>query len=170
MAKVRKNGVKECTINNSQIKMYNGLLENFLTEWMNAKKVINKENYIVTYDDVINTLAQRYANGEFSQWVMTDSDHAQMRCNRPDGLMEFIELYPIGYVRTGVTYQLLDPKEYTDDDLWCYGSVYYTDRKEFDALPLEIKMECVFEATGGFDRIGTPEESMKSWLKFVNTK
>lgn len=126
----------------------------------------------MTYDDVINEIYRKYVNGEFPQWVMTDSDCAQMRRIREDGTIDFIGISELRKGNlAGISYARLDPSKYSDSELWNdYGRFYHTYYGEFKDLPIEVKMEYVFESMIGFNDIGVPEEMMKEWLDFVKTE
>lgn len=126
----------------------------------------------MTYDDVINELYSKYRNGEFPQWTMTDSDYSQIRRIREDGTIDFVGMYELSEGNlAGICYARLDPSKYSESELWkYYGRFYHTHYDEFKDLPIEIKMEYVFESMIGFNDVGAPEEMMKKWLEFVKTE
>lgn len=126
----------------------------------------------MTYGDAINALYRKYINGEFPQWVMTDSDCAQMRRIREDGTIDFVEMRELSKGNlVGISYARLDPSEYSDSELWnYYGRFYHVSYGEFKDLPIEIKLEYVFESMTGFNKIGKPEKMMEEWMEFVKTE
>lgn len=96
----------------------------------------------MTYNDAVNDLVRRYGNGEFKGWTMTDDDNAQMRRVLPDGRFEFI-----AFDNLVIFHNIIDLDDYSDRELWFYGSMYYDTMEEFKAQGGEIMAECVFEQT-----------------------
>ena len=119
----------------------------------------------MTYDEMVDGLVERYRNGEFPGWTMTDDDSAQMRRTLPDGGYEWIDtaLYESGVVLFYETFRFDD---YSEDDWWFYGSAYYK-KSELVALGTDIIAECIFEQTAYPQLCALPEEIMYEYLKIV---
>lgn len=96
----------------------------------------------MTYNDAVNDLVRRYCNGEFPGWVLTDDYDAQMRRILPDGRFEFI-----AFDNLVIFHNIIDLNDYSDGELWFYGSMYYDTMEEFEAQGAEIMAECIFEQT-----------------------
>ena len=96
----------------------------------------------MTYNDAVNDLVRRYRNGEFKGWTMTDDDNAQMRRVLTDGRFEFI-----AFDNLVIFHNIIDLDDYSDGELWFYGSMYYDTMEEFEAQGAEIMAECIFEQT-----------------------
>lgn len=96
----------------------------------------------MTYDDAVNDLVRRYCNGEFKGWVLTDDYNAQMRRILPDGRFEFI-----AFENLVIFHNIIDLEDYSDGELWSFGSMYYDTMEEFEAQGAEVMAECVFEQT-----------------------
>lgn len=129
----------------------------------------------MTYEDIINSLAAKYATPPMSQWkwpawTMTDSDSAQVRRDRLDGRFEFVEMWEAddGYVV--VYHQIINLDDYSDDDLWFYGMLYYPTREEFESQGAEIMAECVFEQTQDVWFCGTPDEAYKKYIEILESE
>ena len=96
----------------------------------------------MTYEEAVNDLVRRYCNGEFKGWVLTDDYNAQMRRMLPDGRFEFI-----AFENLVIFHNIIDLEDYSDGELWFFGSMYYDTMEEFEAQGAEIMAECVFEQT-----------------------
>ena len=96
----------------------------------------------MTYNDAVNDLVRRYCNGEFKGWTMTDDDNAQMRRVLPDGRFEFI-----AFENLVIFHNIINLEDYSEGELWFYGSMYYDTMEEFEAQGAEIMAECIFEQT-----------------------
>ena len=96
----------------------------------------------MTYNDAVNDLVRRYCNGEFKGWTMTDDYNAQMRRILPDGRFEFI-----AFENLVIFHNIINLEDYSEGELWFYGSMYYDTMEEFEAQGAEIMAECVFEQT-----------------------
>jgi len=96
----------------------------------------------MTYNDAVNDLVRRYRNGEFKGWTMTDDDNAQMRRVLTDGRFEFI-----AFDNLVIFHNIINLEDYSEGELWFYGSMYYDTMEEFEAQGAEIMAECIFEQT-----------------------
>lgn len=96
----------------------------------------------MTYDEAVNDLVRRYCNDEFKGWVLTDDYNAQMRRILPDGRFEFI-----AFENLAIFHNIIDLEDYSDGELWFFGSMYYDTMEEFEAQGAEVMAECVFEQT-----------------------
>lgn len=120
----------------------------------------------MTYDDAVNTIVERYRNGEFPGWTMTDPDSAQMRRDRGSGLYEFVELIDAGDVL--FSHDTIDLDNFTEKGLWAYfGSIYYENEHAFKNQGPEIAAECIFESARYCPSYGSPDEMLKLYLKIV---
>lgn len=119
----------------------------------------------MTYDDAVNEIVERYIHEEFPGWTMTDSDSAQMRRMTKDGKFEFID-----FQNLAIFHNVIDLSDYSDGELWFYGSMYYDTQDEFEAQGAEIMAECVFEQTPA-DVFNNEEGDVmamyKKYLKYV---
>lgn len=124
------------------------------------------------YDQLVNELVTMYQNGEFPGWIMTDDDGAQMRRDLPDGTYEFVD---VGMLRTGlglhisVHHAIVDLNDYTQEELWEIGSMYYETEEEFIAQGRPIMAECVFECHSG-TYWGGYDVMRKTYLELANGK
>ena len=96
----------------------------------------------MTYDEAVNDLVLRYCNDEFKGWVLTDDYNAQMRRILPDGRFEFI-----AFENLVIFHNIIDLEDYSDGELWFFGSMYYDTMEEFEAQGAEVMAECMFEQT-----------------------
>lgn len=120
----------------------------------------------MTYDEMVAGLVQRYHNGEFPGWTMTDDDYAQMRRTLPDGRYEFIDTAPWGS-ECVLFHEVFSLDDYSDGELWFYGSAYYKNQDEFMGLGADIMAECVFEQTAHPQLCALPEKIMQEYLKII---
>lgn len=99
-------------------------------------------------DALINKLVAMYRSGEFPGWTMTDDDCAQLRRDIRSGKYEFVD---VGLKRSGcdtdiaVYHAIIDLDDYTRDELWEIGQMYYETEEEFLEQGDAIVAECVFE-------------------------
>ena len=120
----------------------------------------------MTYDKMVGGLVERYHNGEFPGWTMTDDESAQMRRMLPDGRYEWIDTAPCG--SEGVLFhEVFSLDDYSDGELWFYGSAYYDNQDEFMGLGADIMAECVFEQIAHPQLCVLPEKIMQEYLKIV---
>ena len=96
----------------------------------------------MTYDEAVNTILEYYMLGDFPGWTMTDPDSAQMRRITKDGKFEFID-----FQNLAIFHNVINLDDYSDGELWFYGSMYYDTPDEFEAQGAAIMAECVFEQT-----------------------
>ena len=100
------------------------------------------------FDGIVNKLVAMFRNGEFPGWTMTDDDCAQLRRDIRSGKYEFVD---IGLKRTGfktdvaVFHGIIDLDDYTHEELWEIGQMYYETEEEFFGQGDAIVAECVFE-------------------------
>lgn len=122
----------------------------------------------MTYDDAVNKIVECYRNGEFPGWTMTDSDSAQMRRVK-DGRYEFVEMLYVNGTKNTVAFyhEFIDLDDYTEGELWFYGSLYYADKEEFEGFGADIAAECVYEQTRSIDALGSPDKMLELYLKNV---
>lgn len=129
---------------------------------------------LMTYDDMLNLISKMYDCGLFPDWVMTDLDHCQMRRDRKDGKFEFIEVFSWPLGKTGAAFcrhSIIDLNDYSDAELWFYGSAHYDNWDEFFSQGAEIFAECVFEGKGAIDTsLGTaPQSFFWNFVKILRT-
>lgn len=129
---------------------------------------------LMTYDDMLNLINEMYERGLFPDWVMTDSDCCQMRRDRRDGKFEFVEVFFCAPRSTGSAlcrHSIIDLNDYSDDELWFYGSAYYDNWDEFFSQGAEIFAECVFEGKSADSTfIGkTPQTFFWDFIKTLRT-
>lgn len=129
----------------------------------------------MTYEDIINSMAAKYTTPPMSQWkwpawTMTDNDSAQVRRDRLDGRFEFVEMWEEddGYVV--VFHKILNLDDYSDGELWFYGSLYYPTQEEFENQGAEIMAECVFEQEREVVFCGTPDEAYKKYIEILESE
>ena len=114
----------------------------------------------MTYDEAIENISSLFKNGTYNGWMLTDPDTVQACKEIFDGRIcigySFIELQSHPYNEE--TALLLEDhytiEDYTANQLWEAGKAYYTDREEFNKIPLYQKFECVFETES------TPDEDI----------
>ena len=119
----------------------------------------------MTYDEMVDGLVERYRNGEFPGWTMTDDESAQMRRMLPDGRYEWIDtaLYESGAVLFFETFSLDD---HSEDEWFFYGSAYYK-KSELVALGADIIAECIFEQRAYPQLCVVPDVILQEYLKIV---
>ena len=122
----------------------------------------------MTYDEAVNTIVEYYMLGDFPGWTMTDTDSAQMRRIAKDGRYEFVELCDTTHPDSNTVvfyHEFIDLEDYSEGELWFYGSVYYETKEEFESLGADIAAECVFEETSTADAWGNPEDMLALYVK-----
>lgn len=120
----------------------------------------------MTYDKMVEGLVEGYRNGEFPGWTMTDDESAQMRRILPDGRYEFVDTSPWGS-EVVLFHEVFSLDDYSEDELWYYGSSYYKNQNEFMALGADIIAECVFEQTAHPQLYVLSEAIVQEYLKIV---
>ncbi|MBR3458080.1 MAG: hypothetical protein IKH16_08005 [Selenomonadaceae bacterium] len=121
----------------------------------------------MSYDEMVNDLVRRYRDGDFPGWVMTDDAYAQMRRTLPDGRYEFIDTAPWGSDEAVIFHEVFSLDDYSEGELWFYGSAYYNDQDEFMGLGADTIAECVFEQTAHPQMCAWPDGTMREYLKIV---
>lgn len=122
----------------------------------------------MTYDEAVNTILEYYMLGDFNGWTMTDTDSAQMRRVAKDGRYEFVELRDTTDPdsNTAVFYHaFINLEDYSDGELWYYGSMYYATKEDFEEQGADIVAECVFEQTISADAWGNPKDMLALYVK-----
>lgn len=100
------------------------------------------------YDALVNELVSMYFQKQFPGWTMTDEDCAQLRRQKDNTSYEFVD---VG-IRRGATdtyvavhHGIVDLNDYTREELWEIGRMYYENEVEFFSQGDAIIAECVFE-------------------------
>ena len=120
----------------------------------------------MTYDEMVNDLVKCYRDGEFPGWVMTDDQYAQMRKMLPDGRYEFIDTAPWGSEAV-IFHEVFSLDDYSEGELWFYGSVFYKNQDEFLNAGADIIAECVFEQIAHPKDVTIPEAIMRKYLEIT---
>lgn len=121
----------------------------------------------MTYDEAINTIAERYTQGDFPGWTMTDPDCAQMRRDLGNGAYEFVELFAYHDGTVALHHEEIDLDDYEWEDVLHYGSFYHENEEELLLQPREILSEYVFEQTCSMERYGFTPDMFDEYLKIV---
>lgn len=122
----------------------------------------------MTYDEAVNTILEYYMLGDFPGWTMTDTDSAQMRRIVNDGRYEFVELLDTTDPDLNIVvfyHEIIDLEEYSEGELWFYGSMYYATKEDFEDQGADIAAECVFEQTSTSEAWGNPEDMLALYVK-----
>lgn len=103
----------------------------------------------MTYDELVMDVIESIRKDRSSGWVITDPDCGQMRKILNDGTYVFAEFqdYPDNSDRVTMVRTFVDLSDYSDAELWFYGSLYYATEEEFKAQGADIMAECVAEQT-----------------------
>ena len=114
----------------------------------------------MTYNDLIANIVGDIKKDRTSPWVITDPDCAQMRKILPDGIYVFAEFHdsPDGSDNVTMVRSFVDLSDYSDGELWFYGSMYYNTPEEFEAQGADIMAECVAENTWEVVWCGTAQQ------------
>ena len=124
----------------------------------------------MTYNEAVSTILEYYMLGDFSGWTMTDPDSAQMRRITKDGRYEFVELRETTDPDSNTVvfyHEFIDLEDYSEGELWYYGSMYYANKEDFDEQGADIAAECVFEQTPTADAWGSPRDMLELYLRNV---
>lgn len=124
----------------------------------------------MTYNEAVNTILEYYMLGDFPGWTMTDPDSAQMRRITKDGRYEFVELLKTTDPDSNTVvfyHEFIDLEEYSEGDLWFYGSAYYENEEGLEAQGADIAAECMFEQTSTADAWGSPYDMLELYLRNV---
>lgn len=121
----------------------------------------------MTYDEVVNTILEYYMLGDFPGWTMTDTNNAQMRRVAKDGRYEFVELTDTYGDENIIIFShlFINLEDYSEGELWHYGSMYYATKEDFEDQGADIVAECVFEQTINADAWGNPEDMLALYVK-----
>jgi len=127
----------------------------------------------MTNDEAINNILSLCENGTYHEWTVTDPDCLQMRRNLPSGEYQFIELWDCPTGGAIVVSSTIDLSDYSEGELWFYGSPYYESQADFEAQGADIAAECVFEQRGDLADVlrtcETPESIVPTFLQILNS-
>jgi len=122
----------------------------------------------MTYDDIVNKVVERYRNGEFPGWTMTDPDSAQMRKNCEDRRYEFVELTENWDGGVVIHHDTVSLDDFSEGELWFFGSVYYETKEQFESQGADVMAECIFEQNfWNVESYGNPQKMLNKYLKIV---
>lgn len=129
----------------------------------------------MTYDEMIDSIVQKYitppiTQWKWSAWELTDDDSAQVRRYRLDGRIEFAEMWEGNDGSVILFHKIIDLADYSDGELWFYGSAYCGSREEWEKMGAEIMAECVYEQTKEVVFCGTPDEAYKKYIEILESE
>ena len=90
-----------------------------------------------------------------------------MRRVSKDGRYEFVELTDT-YGDENIiifSHAFINLEDYSEGELWHYGSMYYDTKEDFEDQGADIVAECVFEQTISADKWGSPESMLALYVK-----
>ena len=129
----------------------------------------------MTYEEIIDSMVRKYVTPPMTQWKwpaweLTDDETAQVRRYRLDCKIEFAEMMEENDGSVILFHDIINLDDYSDGELWYYGSMYYATQEEFEAQGAEIMAECVYEQNREPVFWGTPDEVYAKYLEILESE